>query len=309
MTSTGSARAPSCTNTADELAEPLAASAGVARAWLLIEHPGPWKRDPFAAGFDQEVRAELERRAAGSAVKILAIRRGDGAGAHRRRVIVAHCGPGQAWLATSTVVREQELLDLDMEAVAEGRTPEQLEPLTVSLYLVCTHAGRDACCGRLGRPLADQLGTVHPGRVWECSHLGGHRFAANLVCLPHGVLYGRVDLAAGDGPRLAERYEKSRLDLDHLRGMSWQAPPVQAADLFVRRHTGLLAVDDVEPVATTDMGDGLWLVEMRTPGTPAGSWEAHVRHVPTGQPRPFSCSTEELEDPGRWELVDLRSGP
>lgn len=304
MTSTDIARAPSCTTTAEELAEPLAASAGVARAWLLIEHPGPWKRDPFAVGFDPDVMAELERRLPGSPVKVLAIRRSDRAGTGGRQVFLAHSGPGDAWLATTTVDQEGELLDLDLEAVADGHPAGRLQTDASALYLVCTHAGRDACCGRLGRPLADQLAATRPGRVWECSHLGGHRFAANLVCLPGGVLYGRVDLAAGDGPRLAEAYERGRLDLDHLRGMSWQAPPVQAADLFVRRHTGLLGIDDVEPGTATDQGDGCWQVEMRTP---SGGWEAQVRQIPTGHPRPFSCGTDEFEDPGRWELVDLRS--
>ena len=28
--------------------------------------------------------------------------------------------------------------------------------------------------------------------MWECSHLGGDRFAANVLVLPAGLLYGRV---------------------------------------------------------------------------------------------------------------------
>ena len=293
MSLTDAARAASCTATSDDLAEPLDASAGVARSWLLVEHPGPWKRDPFATGFDTGVMAELQERLAGSDTKILAIRRADTAATGRRRIVVAHSGPGDATVATTEVGHESELLEIDLHQLDSGTGP---------LYLVCTHAGRDACCGRLGRPLADSLEPTRPGRVWECSHVGGHRFAANLVCLPHGVLYGRVDTAAGDGTRLGDAYEDGRLDLAHLRGVSWQEPPVQAADLFLRRHTGLTGIGDVTPERAVDIGETGWRVELRTP---SGTWQAHVRLVPTGKPRPISCGTDELEDPGRWELAGL----
>ena len=52
-----------------------------------------------------------------------------------------------------------------------------------------------------GELLMAALATDHGGRTWECTHLGGHRFAGNMVCLPDGVVYGRVTPA--DGPRLA----------------------------------------------------------------------------------------------------------
>ena len=29
--------------------------------------------------------------------------------------------------------------------------------------------------------------------VWETTHVGGHRFAPNLVIFPHGLYYGPVD--------------------------------------------------------------------------------------------------------------------
>ena len=75
------------------------------------------------------------------------------------------------------------------------------------LYLVCTHGRHDACCALRGRPVALELDRVRPGRVWETSHVGGDRFAANLLVLPTGEVYGRVlpfaasDLVATDRGR------------------------------------------------------------------------------------------------------------
>ncbi|MBO0819961.1 MAG: hypothetical protein J2P26_03830 [Nocardiopsaceae bacterium] len=62
------------------------------------------------------------------------------------------------------------------------------------MYLVCTHGRRDRCCARLGGPLARALAPDYRDELWETTHVGGHKFAANLVLLPHGRYYGPCDL-------------------------------------------------------------------------------------------------------------------
>jgi hypothetical protein len=80
----------------------------------------------------------------------------------------------------------------DLPRLARGQRPHNGRSVRESLYLVCVHGNRDACCGRFGRQLADTLaGRGYP--VWETTHLGGHRFAPNLVILPRGLYYGPVD--------------------------------------------------------------------------------------------------------------------
>jgi hypothetical protein len=63
------------------------------------------------------------------------------------------------------------------------------------------------CCARLGVPLAQALAARHPGPVWETTPVGGHRFAANLVLLPHGLYYGPVTV----GGRRRDRRVPARL--------------------------------------------------------------------------------------------------
>ena len=64
---------------------------------------------------------------------------------------------------------------------------------------VCTHGRHDACCAERGRPVAAALAAAHPEQTWEVSHIGGDRFAANVLVLPDGLYYGRV--SAADAPR------------------------------------------------------------------------------------------------------------
>ena len=110
--------------------------------------------------------------------------------------------------------------------------------LTDPILLVCTNGRRDACCALRGRALTLALADEHAERTWESTHLGGHRFAANLVCLPHGIVYGRVPPDAG--ARLADLYLAGQLDPEHLRGRSAWPAPAQVAEVELRGRLGLI---------------------------------------------------------------------
>jgi hypothetical protein len=57
---------------------------------------------------------------------------------------------------------------------------------------VCIDAAKDRCCGKRGGDLLRRL--HHLGiNAYGLSHLGGDRFAANLLCLPSGYMFGRAD--------------------------------------------------------------------------------------------------------------------
>ena len=64
--------------------------------------------------------------------------------------------------------------------------------MTEPLLFLCTNGGRDRCCALFGRGLFDELADP---RVWECSHLSGHRFAPTAVRLPDLTVFGRLDPA------------------------------------------------------------------------------------------------------------------
>jgi hypothetical protein len=181
---------------------------------------------------------------------------------------------------------QQELVSLAELAVAltgEG------ERVAGPIALVCAHGRRDACCARLGAPLFSALGShLPPTRLWQSSHLGGHRFAPNVLVLPSGVQLGRipVDRAA----EVAALLDGGRIPLDLYRGRTIYAPPVQAAEICVRRATGCDRVGDVRVVAHDDA--------LVTFATPTGEQTARVAEEP-GSAIPVSCGAD-LETPVRW---------
>ena len=96
-------------------------------------------------------------------------------------------------------------------------------------------------------------GSRHADAVWECSHIGGDRFAGNLLVLPRGLYHGHLDPSSA--LEVADALADGRLALDHLRGRSDLAMPVQAADIAVRRRLGLTGLDDVRPTSARSDGD------------------------------------------------------
>ena len=127
--------------------------------------------------------------------------------------------------------------------------------------------------------------------MYECSHLGGHRFAANVLVLPDGLCFGRLD--ARSAVALAAELEAGRLPLEHLRGRTALAPEQQAAEILVRRELGLAGLDDLRLVEATtfELADGR---------------RATARlHGHDLEPQRVSCRDDKVEAATRWELEEL----
>jgi hypothetical protein len=149
------------------------------------------------------------------------------------RVFLAYAHHAEPWLETTVLDDLHGVHDIDLEALAAGRSPG-LTPHSEPVLAVCTHGRHDTCCAERGRPVAAGLAEAFPEETWEASHVGGDRFAANLVVLPHGLYFGRLEPDTARG--VARLLAAGELDLDHLRGRSGLATPLQAAEVALRRY-------------------------------------------------------------------------
>jgi hypothetical protein len=210
--------------------EPSMASAPEAsRAWLLIEHPGPWPHE--AAGATQPAPlAALVQSAEEFGVRVQLIRRpGRREVGDVRSVFLGWTAGDAPWLRYAQVsASAPELAERDLKELAAGIIPSFGVVWDDPLYLVCTHGKRNVCCARLGGPLAQALAARHPGPVWETTHVGGHRFAANLVLLPHGLYYGPVTV--GLAAAAIDAYQRGSVVADRYRGRAGQPRADQEAD-------------------------------------------------------------------------------
>ncbi|KAJ1917465.1 hypothetical protein H4219_003208 [Mycoemilia scoparia] len=68
-----------------------------------------------------------------------------------------------------------------------------------TLMLVCTHGSRDSRCGEFGGKLLELLREkiekdklANSVTAWCTSHIGGHKYAANVIVYPEGDWYGNL---------------------------------------------------------------------------------------------------------------------
>jgi Sucrase/ferredoxin-like len=283
-----------CAPTAERRGDALPGSAAPTPRWLLIEQPGGWGPEALLEStLDRGVGAELIRRwEDGAGIRVLLIRRpGRQPAPARKAWAVVDSRAGRERVGWGSWADPAELLDLPV-GVAAGAPGGPL-------YLVCAHGRHDACCAIRGRPVAYALEAARPGAVWECSHVGGDRFAANVIALPHGLYYGHVTPAGA--PALAAAYERGEVRLDLLRGRSAFAPPAQAAQHHARAALGELGVDALRPLGMAALAGRTWRVRFAAPG---GTLLVTVREG-RSEPVRLTCASVRAEAGRTWELVTM----
>ena len=293
---------PRCSSLSQNLDEPVTATASIARAWLLVEQPGPWGSEALVESrLPDPVATELAALAQRDRIRVLLLRRPDRPAAIKRNCFVVSSARGSTWIEHRMLSNPRELLDLDLSALHRAAPAGFGNRWDGPLYLVCTNGRHDPCCAQLGRPVIRAL--LDRETAWECSHVGGDRFAANLVCMPHALYFGR--LGPVEARRVVDRYEEGSLDLDHYRGRAGDPFPVQAAEFFLRQAEGLLGVDDVTPGRRRHLPDNI--VEVDFAGPAGRRYSVKVVLAAATPPRPLTCAAITQERPPEYSLVSVRT--
>jgi hypothetical protein len=274
----------------------MAGTASTVRSWLLLEDPGPWGVEALRdARLPGDLGEALRRRSAAARVRVLLIRRPGGSFSGPPRAFAIRSGPGEPWIESLTLERPEDAAGIDLERLGRGH-PTGGARVPGPLFLVCTHGRRDPCCAERGRPLAASLAAAFPGATWESSHLGGDRFAGNVLAFPHGFVFGRVEPDAG--PAVASAYVSGRLDLDRLRGRTCRPMAIQAAEHLLRVRLGLDGIGDVRLERATPSAGGLSARFV----TSAGRYEVRVA-VGAAEPFALTCHSGRDEPPTAYREV------
>lgn len=296
-----------CASISQTRGEGLQATASIVRSWLLVEQPGPWGSEALTqSDLPTDVGDALAEKAQRHRFRVLLLRhpdRPDRSAEEGRHCFVAHSGRHRTWIEHRLVEDAGELPDIDFGRLQAGEPVGFGDPYHGPVFLVCTNGRHDPCCAQLGRPVARALVVDDERSAWECSHVGGDRFAANLVCLPHGLYFGRVDPA--EAAQVVEAYERGRIDLDHYRGRAGDPFVVQAAECFVRAEAGLRRIDDLDPSWRRPAGAGM--VDVGFDGRDGRRFEARVAVEPAPVGRPLTCAASNEERPPVYSLISVRT--
>jgi len=294
---------PLCAEAALARDEPMAGTASRVLRWLLVEYGGQWPYEPldatvFAGGLGTRIAARL-KEVPGSRL-CLVKRPGEGRGESVRVYYGSTPGAGGRFRQLE-LASHGDLDDLDLTTMlrdVEGPG----EPVRHPLLLVCTHGVRDRCCAKYGQELCKALGGITPsGWVWQATHVGGDRFAGNLVALPEGLYFGRV--GRDEAPRVLASYLEGHIDLACFRGRSTYPFPVQAAEADIRERTGLTGFWDLLHVRTDRIEDGVWEVDFRA--EPSGQTHRVKVERRLGEPQLLTCRAEQPRRPPHFAVTPL----
>jgi len=290
------------------LGESIDGTASTVATWILLEHPGAWGRDALAGSAVPSAADGRTLRSLGEELRariVLIRRHGRRPPKDERVCFVSHTGPADPWLRQIPLSSGRDLFDLDLSPLRRGRPPAAGQSDPLPLFVTCTHGRRDPCCAERGRPVARALDREFGLRSWEVSHIGGDRFAGNLVCFPHGMYFGRLDPSSG--VEVARAYTSGDVDLDHYRGRSCYPFAVQSAEGFVRRRTGLTGVDDLMLVSALQVEPDV--LESTFDGPGGRSFVQRVRRHPADVARVLTCHGTRADRPPVYEPVgELLSG-
>jgi hypothetical protein len=288
--------------------DPLFATALETSGWILVEHAGPWGKNALReSDLDPELVSAIERRMDADGVRVQLI--SPPAGRRPESCYVAADGTrtgGSSSLVRLPFADVRHVLDLDFAAIADGSSPAGGEPVTEPLYLVCANQDSDPCCGARGEAVHAAVANAVGDRARRTAHVGGHKYAANMVVFPRAHYYGRLD--PGSVQAVVAATEAGDVFLDKWRGRSTYTCAEQAAEHFLRRHLGAVALD---------------AVRLRGPKPTAGAAPAEVHFALSGgeevvvsvtsraqqPPRMQSCTDRGPTVPIEWVLEAIRTAP
>ena len=277
--------------------DPLAGTGGFGERWFLVEIDGSWGRHAFLnSRLDPQLARDLVGRIEAAGMRPLAIRRVNRRADARRsqtkwRWAIVDTRPGHESALWGEASDPRELLDVPLDGSSGTASDDPI-------VCVCTHARHDQCCAVKGRPVATALAAAYPDDTWECSHLGGDRFASTMIVFPAGLYYGRVSVE--DAPSLVERYRNGLVDERYFRGRSSSPNVVQAAEAIARAQLSDERIDAFAHRSTANESGG-WRVTFTH-----GSDEVVVRLAASvSAPLLTTCEATVALPVRQFELVGL----
>ena len=164
-----------------------------------------------------------------------------------------------------------ELLSLELASIAEDKTPQingrEMREVD-ELYTICTNGKHDPCCAAYGVPVYQALvDCAGSDKIWQTTHIGGHRMAATMIAFPQGIVYGHLDPANADevvtnqrnGYLLTHKYRGRGAYVGHQLDVDAHQAAC-AAEAHIRESARFYAVDDLRLREVNPLADSCWRV-------------------------------------------------
>jgi hypothetical protein len=293
-----------CSVLSREASEQPFGTASTADAWLLLEYSSAWGARAFQEShLTAAVKTHLKNALQTVPRSRLLFIKQERESTDYVSLFIVRSTETNASITRIKLTGYERLLDLNLEAMLRGEQSAGGESWRRPLFLVCTHGRRDKCCAKFGYALYKSLRADAGDDVWQSSHVGGDRFAANLICFPHGLFYAHVTPDAGR--QIISQYNQQTLSLNNYRGRCCYPSPIQAAEFFLRSESGLSGINDVRFLDYVPITGNHWLVRFLS--QQAGrTYEIQLKSRLSEFQNPLTCQSGEAKRVVQYSLSDYR---
>jgi hypothetical protein len=296
----------SCSIISRKSGEQLFGTASQAQNWLLLEYPHPWEAKALQSSTLPKavISHFIELQNTIPATRFQFIYRKSRSETGQIHLYICQTNETTSASFEFILSNYEEILTLNTAQILTSRQ----QPVTANLrvepiYLVCVNGKRDPCCARFGIPIYNRMADLAPEHVWQTTHLGGHRFAANVVCLPDGIYYGRVKPA--DIKEIINEYQRKKIYIKRYRGRAIYSAIIQAADYFLREQTNCLQLYKYKVQEFKPINENEWTVVFTT----ADNQQYHQVRL-MGELSAFqncqSCRDEHVNRVIQYRLLDYQ---
>jgi hypothetical protein len=250
-----------CSQRSSAVNEQLFGTAPRTEVWILVEYNQPPGENAFEdSDLPPEVKSYLfQQQKAIPNSRVLLLRKDQHKDQPYTNFFIGVSSESNPVIYEFRLNRFEELIDIDLLELIQRGSRSSKYIRQDPLFLVCTNGKRDPCCALWGPQVYSEISHFLSEAVWQTSHVGGHRFAANVIGLPHGIYFGRV--RPDQGETLVKSYENGLLSLDHYRGRSCYSSPAQVAEYFLRRESAILGLDTLRILHEEKTSDGQWMFQ------------------------------------------------
>lgn len=265
----------------------------------MVEHADPFPSKPTDGHFDKEWLKTLDSFTKGKNGKLLLIRNKT-TNYKTCRIIYVDCVKQQYFVLNSQIA-DVHTIDLATHIENAG-TKWEADPF----FVICTNGKKDKCCSKFGFPVFKFFENIllpFCYESYECTHLGGDRFAANLVLMPYGIYYGRVGVE--DVHEIIKQTAFGRVLYNNYRGRSTQSFFVQSVECHLREHLSDYNINFRFEILERKNFDDRITVKIDAANN--GRFEMHLKRSVIDYPHLLTCTSPHPEKIVKYELVSLHN--
>ena len=278
--------------------ESLAGTAANYKGFIMVEHASPFPENPVKGFLDTSWLKKLQTIAVNRRYKLLLIRNSQ-SNYKTSRIIYVDCIL-QKYFELVSPIADIHKIDLEYYVAHEDTVWD-----TTPFFVICTNGKKDKCCAKFGLPVFKFFENIHLPfcyTSWECTHLGGDRFAANAALMPYGIYYGRIGVE--DVHEIIKQTAFGRVYQANYRGLSRLSFFEQAVESHLRAFLSNYNINfqfHLSNRKRTGHVITLNVCEITT-----GCFEMTLHRNVIDYPYPLTCSSIHPEKLVKYDLVQIR---